>query len=118
MTPVFGDYLRLPKYCGIVQNGATSANICSFDTAMTDEINALILRLEQELKSVEQLATEGLNIAGDRLERSPNNARLIQLFAYLNNSMLLVVFLRRRIEYNRLILATDTATERAITRGW
>lgn len=77
---------------------------------MTDEINALILRLNQELKSVELFVTEGLNIASDRLERSPNNARLIQLFAYLNNSMLLVVFLRRRIEYNRLILATDTAT--------
>ncbi len=30
---------------------------------MTDEINALILRLNQELKSVEQLVTEGLNIA-------------------------------------------------------
>lgn len=78
--------------------------------AMTDEINALILRLNQELKSVELFVTEGLNIASDRLERSPNNARLIQLFAYLNNSMLLVVFLRRRIESIRLILATDTAT--------
>ncbi len=77
---------------------------------MTDEINALILRLNQELKSVELFVTEGLNIASDRLERSPNNARLIQLFAYLNNSMLLVVFLRRRIESIRLILATDTAT--------
>lgn len=78
--------------------------------AIPDEINALILRLNQELSEVEQLATEGMNIARDRLERSPNNAILIQIFAYLNNSMLLVENLRRRIEYSRLILATDTAT--------
>ncbi len=78
--------------------------------AIPDEINALILRLERELSEVEQLATEGLNITRDRLERFPNNAILIQIFAYLNNSMLLVEYLRRRIEYSRLILATDSAT--------
>ena len=79
--------------------------------AIPHEINALILRLNQELKEVEQLATSGLSIARDRLERSPNNAILIQIFAYLNNSMLLVDTLRNRIEYSRLILSTDTTTE-------
>ncbi len=76
--------------------------------AISDEIDALILRLEQELSEVEQLATEGLNITHERLERFPNNAVLIQIFAYFNNYMLLVENLRRRIQYSRLILATAT----------
>ena len=78
--------------------------------AIPDEITALVLRLEQELSEVEQLATEGLNITQERLERFPNNAVLLQIFAYFNNYMLLVENLRRRIQYSRLILAAATAT--------
>lgn len=79
------------------------------DMAIPDEIHALILRLNQELSEVEQLATEGINIVYNRLDRFPNNTILIQIFAYFNNSILLVENLRRHIEYSKLILATNTA---------
>ncbi len=110
MPPVFGDYLRLPKYGGIVQNRATSASLGSFDMAMPDEINALILRLNQELDDVEQLLIEGLNLARTRIEQSPNNTILIQLFATLNNYLLFVLTSTRRIEYAKSILSSDLVT--------
>ena len=74
------------------------------------EMTALIERLNQELDRSEQSAIEGLNLARVRLGRFPDNAILIQLFAYLNNVMLFVEISRRRIEYSSIILATDTAT--------
>lgn len=78
------------------------------------EITALIERLNNELDQVEQEVTQGLNITRLRLASSPDNAILIQLFAYLNNVILFGETLRRRIEYTRIILATDTATNEQI----
>lgn len=78
--------------------------------SISNEITALS-RLNQELDDVEQSATKGLNLARNRLSRFPNNTILIQLFAYLNNSLLFVETLRRRIEYSKIILANDTASD-------
>lgn len=62
------------------------------------EIDTLLERLNQELNQVEQEATAGLNLARYILERFPNNATLIQFFAYLNSARLLVDTDRKRIQ--------------------
>lgn len=62
------------------------------------EITAVIERLNQELNQVEQEVTAGLNLARAILARFPNNATLIQFFAYLNSAMLLVDTDRKRIQ--------------------
>lgn len=54
------------------------------------EIDDLLEQLNQELNQVEQEATAGLNLAKPILDRFPNNATLIQFFAYLNSVRLLV----------------------------
>jgi len=72
------------------------------------EITALISGLYQEIDEVEQSATAGINLVRAQIQRFADSRVLIQLFAYLNNSLLFVETLRRRIEYSRLILSSDT----------
>lgn len=61
-------------------------------------INSLIARLNQELNLVEQEAIAGLSLVRAILKRFPDNATLIQLFAYLSSIMLLVDTDRKRIQ--------------------
>jgi len=82
--------------------------------AIPSKITALIERLNQELDQLEQEATEGLNLVRLKLLSFPDNALLIQLFAYLNNFILFVETARRRIDYSKAVLATDIATNEQI----
>lgn len=82
--------------------------------AIPPQIAALIERLNQELDQIEQEAIEGLNFVRRKLSSFPDNALLIQVFAYLNNFILFVETSRRRIEYSQVILATDIATNEQI----
>ena len=65
---------------------------------ITPEIRALVERLNREIDLIEQSATEGLNLARPILYQFPENARLIQLFAALNNSLLFADNSRRRTQ--------------------
>jgi len=79
------------------------------------EINAIIERLNQELNQFEQEATEGLNLARAILERFPNNAKLIQFFAYLNSARLFVDTDRKRIQsIAKNFSETDVITDEEI----
>ena len=78
--------------------------------AIPDEITTTISRLNQELDNVNQLLTEGLNLARTRIEHYPDNITLIQLFATLNNYLMFVLTSRRRIEYALSILASELVT--------
>ena len=62
------------------------------------EIISLTTRLNQELNLVEQEAIAGLDLVRAILKRFPDNATLIQFFAYLNSIMLLVDTDRKRIQ--------------------
>lgn len=62
------------------------------------EIDALVEQLNQELNQVEQEAIEGLNFVSSVLKRFPNNAILLQFFAYLNSVSFLVDIDRKRIQ--------------------
>jgi hypothetical protein len=50
-----------------------------------DEISSLIDRIDRELYQTEQSATQGLNLVRQILENFPDNAILIQFFAYLGS---------------------------------
>lgn len=62
------------------------------------EIQALILRLNQELEETEQVATEALSIVRQKLFLFPTNEILTQLFASLNNILFFVEIHRGRIQ--------------------
>ncbi len=62
------------------------------------EINDLIERLNQELNKVEQESRVGLSLAQALLNRFPENARLIQLFASFNSAIFFSEIERRRIK--------------------
>ncbi|NER39822.1 MAG: restriction endonuclease subunit S [Oscillatoria sp. SIO1A7] len=65
---------------------------------ITPEIRALVDRLNREIDLIEQSATEGLNRARPILYQFPENARLIQMFATLNNSLLFADNSRKRTQ--------------------
>lgn len=77
------------------------------------EVNPLIQRLNSDLHQLEQETTEGLNLVRVRLN-FPDNAVLIQLFAYLNNVLLFIETLRRHIDYSSTVLASGMAMEERI----
>jgi DNA replication protein DnaD len=62
------------------------------------ELNNLIQRLSSELNELERNATSGANLARQILARFPNNDRLTQLFASLNNTLFFAQLRRRQIE--------------------
>lgn len=62
------------------------------------QIAALIEQFNQELDRVEQEAAAGINLARAILEHFPDNATLIQFFAYLNSTLLFVVIDRRQLQ--------------------
>ena len=61
------------------------------------EIETLVERLNIELETIEQEATEGLNLVRPILSSFPDNVRLIQFVALFNNGLLFVEISRRRI---------------------
>ena len=60
------------------------------------EILALIQQIKGELNQLKQEIIEGLNLARLSLERFSNKAMLIQMFAFLNNALLLAETEERR----------------------
>ena len=62
------------------------------------EIQELIDRLERELEEIEHEAIEGLNLLQPIMSQFPNNASLIQFFAYFQTGLFFVETARRRIE--------------------
>ncbi|MFB2892244.1 hypothetical protein ACE1CI_04785 [Aerosakkonemataceae cyanobacterium BLCC-F50] len=77
------------------------------------EIEAIINRLNQELNSIEQKSREGSNLVRAILSIFPNNAIIIQYFAYLNAALLFVETSRRQIQITVELVSPDdvTATE-------
>jgi hypothetical protein len=78
------------------------------------ELNNLIERLNQELDIIEREATEGMNLARVSQERFPNNATLIQMFAFLSNAIFYVNTERgliRAIVDNLLVQQVSTDEE-------
>jgi hypothetical protein len=63
-----------------------------------EEIQNLLTQIGQQLEQIELEATEGITIATSLLEYFPNNLRLIQLFANLNNSLLFRDNIIRRVQ--------------------
>lgn len=61
------------------------------------EIESLIERLNLELEITEQEANEGLSLVRPILSSFPDNVRLIQFVALLNNGLLFVEISCRRI---------------------
>jgi hypothetical protein len=78
------------------------------------QLNALIQRLYNELEQLEYEVTAALNLVRIRLNLFPDNAMLIQLFAYLNNVMFLRETLRSQLSNSEAFLETDIATESLI----
>ena len=62
------------------------------------EIQAIIDRLEGELEEIEREITEGLNILRGVMSRFPDNAILVQYFAYLSSLLFFVETSRRQIQ--------------------
>lgn len=79
--------------------------------SIPSEIINLIKRLQQELDQIEQEATKGINLTQLKLDRFPNNSSLIQIFASLSNYLIFVEISRRRIDYSRVILGSESVTE-------
>jgi len=65
------------------------------------EIQSLIDRLNLELETIEREATEGENLVRQLMSLFPNNALLIQFFAYWQTTRFFVVNARRRIDETR-----------------
>ena len=61
------------------------------------EIQSIVDRLNLELAIMETEANEGLSLIRPVLSSFPDNVRLIQLVALLNNGLLFVEISRRRI---------------------
>ena len=78
------------------------------------EIQNLIDRLNQELADTETDATQGLNLVRPILSQFPDNARMIQLFAFFNNILLFVEISRRRVEASRVRVEFPDATAEEI----
>ena len=78
------------------------------------EIQALLTQLHQQLDQIEQEATEGINLATLLLDRFPNNLRLIQLFANLNNSLLFRDNIIRRIQLISQSISSPNVSEETI----
>lgn len=61
-------------------------------------IQALVNRLNQELNETGQEATKALNVVRPMLSLFPDNAILVQYFAYINAALLFVETSRRQVQ--------------------
>jgi hypothetical protein len=89
------------------------------------EILELVEQLTDELDHIELQANEGLVLASQLLELFSNNARLIGLFANLNNILFFVSSFRNRIENiitrvseNNLAIKTIQETGEELSEMW
>lgn len=81
-------------------------------------LQQLIDQINSELDESEQQATEGLNLVRGLLSRFPDNALLIQFFAYLNNVLLFVENYKTQTQNTtELISVTDVTTEQIQEAG-
>ncbi len=62
------------------------------------DLQSLFSRLNDELRLLEQIATDGLNKLRPILNNFPNNDILVSFFGSLNNVLFLVEVYERRIE--------------------
>ncbi|HAG85427.1 MAG TPA: restriction endonuclease subunit S [Cyanobacteria bacterium UBA12227] len=81
---------------------------------LSSDIQRLIERLNQELDNIEREATEKLPQANRLLSRFPGNARLTQLLATLNNTILFINTSRRFIQMTVEELAPDDVTSEEV----
>lgn len=80
------------------------------------EIEDLVNQLNQELDETEKLAAKGLNLVREIMSQFPNNASLIQFFAYFNTALFFVVNARNIISQTVNILVQNI-TENTIQRS-
>lgn len=80
-------------------------------------IQNLIERLNLELDETEQDVTEGLNILNPIMERFPNNASLIQFFAYFQTTLFWASNARTRIELVRIRLDVPNVSDSIVTES-
>jgi hypothetical protein len=71
------------------------------------EIQTIIARLNQEIGETEQESSAGLNLARQLIQQFPENALLIQYFAYFNNILFFVETSRREIQIISETISTD-----------
>lgn len=81
---------------------------------ITPDIQALIDRLNQELDQIEQQATEGLLLVRRIMSFFPDNARLIQFFAYLSSAILFVETYKRLVQTTVDIISVVDVTNEEI----
>lgn len=80
--------------------------------AIPSALQKLINQLNQEFAQTEQQANEGLNRVRELLSRFPNNAILIQFFAYLKSVLLFVETCKRQTQdIVELLSTTDVNPE-------
>ena len=76
-----------------------------------EELERLIERLNLELRQIEQIVTDGIDLTRPILSQFPENTLLIQFFAYLNNVYFLVNSYKERMQNNiNLLLLPDITT--------
>jgi hypothetical protein len=78
--------------------------------SIPSEIQAFVDQTNQELDEIDREATEGVNLVRPLLSIFPNNVRLIQFFAVLNNALLFTDICRRRIQAIVDRISTPDAT--------
>ncbi|MGL4622382.1 restriction endonuclease subunit S [Chroococcidiopsis sp.] len=78
------------------------------------ELRSLINQLNQELAYTEQEASNGLVRVRELLSQFPNNAQMIQFFAYFSTVLAFVENSKRRIQVFLQGLATDDASAEEI----
>jgi hypothetical protein len=78
--------------------------------AISHNLSVLIEQLERELDAIESLSNEAINLVRLPLSRFPDNAILIQFFAYLNNVLFFIENYRRRIQESVSLLSEAEIT--------
>lgn len=66
--------------------------------SVPSEIIVIVERINEELSSIEQDATNTLDLVQRLLSRFPNNAILIQYFAYFNSILLFVDSTKKQVQ--------------------
>lgn len=82
--------------------------------SIPSEIANLVERLNQEINLIEAEATAGVSLVRELLSRFPNNAILIQYFAYFNTIIFFIATAKRQIEATVEILSPSEVTNDVI----
>jgi len=84
---------------------------------LPSEIQDLIDRLNLELDETEQKVTEGLNILRPIMAQFPNNASLIQFFAYFQTTLFWASNARNRIGLARIRLDVPNVSDSIVAES-